>query len=169
MNKQEMLQNAVNDKLTPVYMTDYGQIKEYLIEKHGQRGWIGAMAQMMSGSASRAKSDKPYQAARRSIERFEKGQFKSMKSRDVKDVGKQLPPIGKVLKGDITITVKANQKDGRKGTRDRSFTATFTGMDAQNFVREPTFRDIYEQLDYPEDVIDMFEDGDYELDIYSVA
>lgn len=179
--ERKMLRDAVNRRTENVYPTSYADVKEGLIEKYGQSGWIGAMAQAITGSEKR--SGKEYLAARRSIERYETGEFKTLKKLGGKipDVGKQLPPIGKRVKGgSLTLTVKGRQasysprnKAGKrtKSTRERSFTATFTGTDAQSFADDPTYRAFFHQLDgdYPDDVIDLFEDGDYELDIYAVA
>jgi hypothetical protein len=99
MMNEKLLRDAVESKMVPVYMTSYSDVKDYLQDKHGQKGWIGALAQAYSGSDR--KSGKEYKAARRAIERYETGQNKSMKKYSGKnaEVGKTLPPIGKKLPG----------------------------------------------------------------------
>jgi len=170
MMNQQLLQNAVDSKMVPVYMTSYTQIKDYLQDKHGAKGWIGAMAQAVTGSEKR--SGKGYRAARRSIERFETGQQKSTGyAKKMPDVGKTLPPIGKKLPGNsITVTVKGKQYEGSKGGRDREFTATFTGADAIEFTNNPTYKDFFKRLGYPDWVIKGFDGGDSSgLDVYEVT
>jgi hypothetical protein len=169
----EMLSDAVDSKWVDVFATSYGDVKDALQEKHTGRGWIGALAKAIAGRQEgvKAKDDKPYLAVRRSIERYEAGQFKSLKSYGGKmaEVGRTLPPIGRALPGNkITLTVKGDQREG-KGTRERSFTTTFTGPDAYGFANEPTYRTFFKKQGYPDWVIDKFEAGDYELVVSSVA
>lgn len=166
MDKEQMLQRAVDSKLTPVYMNTYNQIKDYYQDTHGQRGWVGAMAQALTGSST--KSGKEYKAARRSIERFETGQNKSMKKYGAKmpSVGRSLPAIGKRLAGNaITITVHGSQ-DGKqhKGTRNRKIEVTFTGARAQEFADSPTWDDLWDEYG-----ADLGDDSDYAIDVESVA
>jgi hypothetical protein len=171
MMDRDKLQAAVDSKWVPVYASNYSQVKDALQDKHGQRGWIGALAQQLSGSEKR--SGKEYLAARRSIERYETGQFKSMKkySPEMAKVGKSLPPIGKALPNNqINITVNGKQYDG-KGERERSFTVTFKGPDAYGFASSPTYQTFFKSgLGYPDGVIDRFEGGDSSaLEVTSVV
>lgn len=161
-----MLHRAVESKLTPVYMNTYDQIKDYYQDTHGQKGWIGAMAQAVTGST--AKNGKEYKAARRAIERFDSGQNKSMKKYGAKmpSVGRSLPAIGKRLAGNsITITIQGTQPGKHhKGTRDRKIEVTFTGPRAQEFVDAPDYDSIWDEYG-----VDLGDDSDYAVEIYAVG
>jgi len=164
------LQTTINQKAPLTYMRSYGELKDFYQDKFGQKGWIGGLAQAITGSDAR--SGKEYLAARRSIERYEKGQFATMKkyTPELPRVGKQLPPTGRSLPGgQFTIEVKGEQSDSKGGTRPRSFKATFQGSEALGFANNPSYRAILKKLGYPTDVIDMMEAGEYELTISSVA
>lgn len=162
-----LLQRAVDSKFEPVYASTYEEVKDALQDKHGQRGWIGAMAQQMAGSEGR--SGKPYLAARRAVERHETGQYKNWKQDyggKISEIGKSLPPIGKTLPGNkITLTVSGYQE----GRGDRSFTATFKGPDAYTFANNPTYRAFFRGQGYPDHVINLLESGDYELTVNAVV
>ncbi len=174
------LEDNVHKRATPIYASTYGDVRDIYREKYGKKEYIGQMALALSGASS--KKDKAYLAARRSIERVEKGQYKGFAAKyaaKVPEVGEQLPVQSYQPKGDVTITIKAHQvtsmKGGRpQGHREREFTATFSGSDAYAFVNEPNdsemLADILRYNDYPEDLIDDFVgEGDYALDIYSAA
>lgn len=170
-DRDDMLREAVVGKMVDVHMTTYEQVKDYYQDKAGARGWIGAMAAALSPRQAgvSAKQDKGYSAARRSIERLEKGQFKNMRkySPQMAAVGKTLPPIGKKIPGDaITITVKGEQREGKKGTRSRNITVTFKGADAYSFADNPSYGDIWDEYGVDSE---LFEDGDYAIDVYAVA
>ncbi len=142
MMDEGKLREAVDGKWVNIYASNYAQVKEQLQDQEGQRGWIGAMAQRVSGSESR--SGKAYLAARRSIERVEKGQFKESRrySPEMARVGRTLPPIGKKLPDNqITITVNGEHADGRT----RSFTARFKGADAYAFANNPGYAAFFYQ------------------------
>ena len=124
------------------------------------------------------KSSRAYKSASRQFqfdkrtgqERYKSERVTAATRERYETIGKQLPPSSYNPKGDITITVKGTQSGGtRGGTRDRSFTATFSGSDAYGFVNNPNFRDIYRAMGYPEHVIDKLEEGDYEIDVSSVS
>jgi hypothetical protein len=68
----------------------------------------------------------------------------------------------------FTITVKAEQKDGN-GTRERKFTATFTGVAAYAFAQEPSFQAFFYQKKYSPDLVRDFNSGDYELTVTEVS
>lgn len=163
-----MLQSAVDRHTQPIHMAHYEQLKDYYKDKYGARGWTGAMAQALTGSEKR--SGKEYLAARRSIERHETGQYGKFGkgySAKIPEVGKQLPPIGKdVPGGQLTLTVKGTQGDGKGGTRERTITVTFKGPSAYSFANDPSYTDIWGEYGVDEG---LFEDGDYAIDIYSVA
>lgn len=165
MMDREKLRDAVAGKFVPIFMTSYADIKDYYQDKHGAKGWIGAMAQAVSGAETRSRKDKPYMAARRAVERFESGQNKSMKkygtASKMEAIGKTLPPIGQKLPGNtITITIKGKQSDGSKGGREREFTATFNGPDAYIFAHNPTYKQFFKKLGFADGVIAGFDGGD---------
>jgi hypothetical protein len=171
MSKQSMLQETVDSKFVPVYMTNYDQVKDYYQDQYGDRGWIGKMAEAVAGrnTSVPAKQDKPYLAARRSIERYEAGKFKSMKTYGGKmaGVGRSLPPIGKTLPGnEIKITVRGTQNEGKSGTRDRNISVTFKGSDAYSFANNPTYADIWNEYGVNPD---LFEEGDYAIEVEAVS
>lgn len=139
------LEQFVRSQFTPVYATSYQDIKEGLIEKHGRKNWIGAYAMTVSGASS--KKDKEYKAARRSIERFEKGQFKTLKNYgtapQLAKVGKTIPPVAHMPPGSIKITLR-----GMQGVREREWTVEFTGADAYRFSRNPSWKEFFKKR-YP--------------------
>ena len=195
-NYSEAFENAINAKTDPMYMTDYQQIRDAYKEKYGERGMIGKLASIIGGRQEgiKAKDDKPYLAARRTIERYERGLqgkggevHKSLGAKylaGVKRAGEQLPSIGRQLRNNqITVTVTGSQKVTRKnaqgkrvsaGSRERSWTATFHGPDAQDFITDPSLRKILnaQPQPYPDSVIDMLEgdeDDEYALDGITAA
>ena len=158
------LERAVEGKWRDVHARSYEEAKEHLKDVYGAKGWIGAMAQAVTGSATR--SGKEYSAARRSIERFESGQYKSsryaQKAASVVVVDRRLPG------NQMTITVKGKQPYYPR--RDRSFSYTFHGADAYSFAEGPSYQEFFHALDYPDWLIDAFdEDSEYGLDVSSVA
>ncbi len=175
------LEDYVQSQRTPVYRATYGDVRDYYVKQYGEKGYRGALAMALSGAES--KKDKAYLAARRSIERVEKGQYKGFAAKyaaKVPEVGQKLGPDHYIPKGNITVRIKGGQvtamEGGRpKGHRDREYKAAFNGGDAYAFVNEPTeaemLADILRYNDYPEDVVeDMIEEGgDYELDIFYAA
>lgn len=153
---RDALHQVVNSKMVPVFPTSFAEIKEGLIEKHGTRGWIGAYAQAVTGSDKR--SGKEYNAARRSLERYETGQYKTLKKygapAQVEKVGQTLPPTTYKPPEQFSVNVKGSQ-----GQRDRSWTVTFKGADAYRFARNPTYKEFFKKLGYKADIVEAF-DGD---------
>lgn len=172
---QERLEQAVEANSTPIYATSYHDVREEYVSKYGQRAWIGEYikgAGLRNPSIARARDDKPYLAARRSLERFEKGQNKSsaLASPTVAErAGKQLPPIARApIGGQIRIVVKGTQQSGYKrggGIRSKTVDVTFKGSDAVEFVNNPTYEAIWDEYSVEPD---QFDDGEYELTINSV-
>ena len=157
----EMLQQRVQAQtFTPIYATTYDQLKDYYQGVEGQRGWIGALAQALSGSANRSRSNKEYAAARRAVERYEKGQHKSLSKKysdQFKTIGRKLPPVGyrppKKIKitfqGRVQVSGGRRKKDSRTGRYTgalrgdgwvkASFTRELSGQDVIN----PTFNALF--------------------------
>jgi hypothetical protein len=167
MDGQE-LRDAIEAKTDAVYMSSYEELKDYYQDKHGARHWIGAFAQALSGSPTRSRGDKAYSRARRTIERHESGQYKKF-GKDVaqkfEQIGKSLPPVRREIPGGkLELTLRAKQ-----GNRERSWTVTFSGSDAYSFMENPSYRAFFEAANYPDYVIDMFEDGDYMLSEEAVS
>lgn len=162
----EMLQRAVDAKTDPVFLTSKSEIWEYYLDRNKEDRSKAASeaARALSGESS----GKAYRNARRNFE----GSRTSPKKGDTpkwREFGKQLPPVSRSPKGgEITITVKGKQALGKRGEpRDRKITVTLRGPDAYKFANEPDFRDIWDA--YGGGVDDLFEDGDYEIDVYAVV
>lgn len=180
---RQVLTDGIDAHRTPVHMNTYTQVRDYYKDKVGERGYIGAMAQAISPRQAgvKAKDDKPYLAARRSIERYEKGQFKNIaNAAKVAEHGQQLPPTHYNPKGDtLTMTVRQatsthkNSKGERRSTgyRDREFTVSLKGADGFAVVNSANpFRDILAANGYPDSIIDRLESGGSgEMEVVAVA
>lgn len=169
-SREEQLTRAAHGAATPVYMTTYSEQREYYKDKYGQRGYIGAMASAYAGTTD--KKSLEYKAARRSIERIEKGQYKgfgktSQYRAKVPEVGKQLPPTSYTPKqSEIKVKVTGKQSDGHGGTRDRTVEVSLSGPSAYAFVNSPQYTDVWDAYGVDED---LFESGDYELEVETVT
>ena len=148
---EEILQAQVREASVPIYMTSYAEISEYLQEQKGQRGWVGALAQMLSGSPTRSakgqteKQFLEYKAARRAIERIESGQHQGFGEKyagKFPEIGKQLPPIGlKPPPGGYNVWFSMDIWISR-AWYTRSKTVRITGYDAYQFFQAPSDADI---------------------------
>lgn len=74
-----------------------------------------------------------------------------------------------VMPGQFTITVTGNQKEGDGSTRTRSFSVTFKGGNAAAFAANPSYQAFFYQRGYADDLIDMLDEGDYELEVTDVS
>jgi hypothetical protein len=170
------LDDAVNGVSAPVYLTSYEDVKEGFIDKYGEKRWIGKYIESLGlrTEGVKAENDKPYLAARRSIERFEKGKQKSSGySQKAEQAGRQLPPIGvRPRKDSITISIT-----GKQGRRTRHISATFRGSDAYDFVNDPSTWKVWHRYAVdandgdPEGLADTFDgdDPDYAIDPTSIS
>lgn len=181
-NREDLFKAAINAKTDPVYMTSKSDIIEYYRDtykgvKETKKGpiyeWKTRIVSDLQGIVV-GKNGEPMSRAN-IARRFQSGRENQAASprgkQEYASLGQKLPPIGRQLRDNkITVTVKAHQ-DGpkHKGTRDRSWTATLTGANAQKFVDDPTLRDILSELEYTDEAIDLLEDGDYEAEIYAVS
>lgn len=164
-NRDEQLQNVVNEKSEDVFMRSKADIWNYYLDKHNgdKRAAASDAARDLSGESS----GKGYRSARRNFEGSRATAITRGETAKWREFGKELPSIGKHAIGDsITVTVKGTQKMGKSGTRDRTITVTFTGANAQGFIDNPSFRSIWDEYGVDPD---LFEDGDYALDVQAVA
>lgn len=181
MELDNRLQQKVENSSRPIYETSFTNIRETFRSEFGERRWIGEYlkAAGLRNESIPAKQDKPYQAARRSLERYESNRAGSSiytQKQYTLTVGRTLPPIGRQADKTITVTVTGTQQG-----RERSFTATFKGMNAQTFVDNPTYRDIFYQYaidvhaDDPDSLADLLDGDDpdygdsYGVEVSSVA
>lgn len=163
MSVNDDLKAKVEHDSNPVYASNYEDVKEAYREKYGQR-WIGHYVESLGlrDLSVKAKEDKPYLAARRSLEKYESGRTKSSfytQEAYAKQAGKNVSPVGRSAK-EITVSLT-----GQQGRRTRTITATFTGSDAYDFVNAPSTYKVFKQYAYnaknddPEGLADMFENG----------
>lgn len=163
---------AIADSVSnPVYMGSKAEMVDALKDKYG-KSWTSHAASIISNNAPKGSTE--YKSAMRHFqgERLNK-EFTSRSAGKGERLAKSLPPVGYTPKSDsITVTLKGTQKaNNRGGTRERTFTATFSGADAVKFVNNPSAREIFRQhfinkgeLDAIADSLaDMFDDGDYAM------
>jgi hypothetical protein len=168
---EEALQEAVDRKLTPVYMTSKTDVIEAYKDKYGQKRWTRAIAEDLYGTIKNRKGENV--SIDNIMRRFQGGREAKGEGRSsqvYKQLGEKFEPVRKELKGDsITITVKGEQeRDRKRRNRDREWTVTFTGSDAKRFAQEPTMADIWDHEGYPDDVVEGFE-GDQSGGLFSVS
>ncbi|SRR5260221_385741 len=160
----DALSQAAHDKSSPMYMKSYGELKDYYQDKYGNRGWMGALAQAIAGSDAR--SGKEYLAARRAVERREAGThqgFGKEYTAKVPEVGKQLPPTHYEAKGgQVSFTIRGEQQ----GRGERDIKVTLRGDAAYDFVNNPSYDKLWSAYGVAPE---LFDDGDYALDITSIS
>src|SRR6266496_1135032 len=168
---EDRFKSAVEAASTPVYVSGYTDVREAYRAKYGEKTWIGKYIDALGlrTSGVKAKDDKPYLAARRSIERAEKGVNKSSSYASTKEAnkaGEKLPPISRAPKGDVTLHIKGNQKTGKGGTRERNITVKMSGDEAYTWVNNPTWETMWDYGDYG---YAFDEDGEYALTEVSIT
>jgi hypothetical protein len=169
----DMLQGAIDSKTDPVFMASRAAVTDYYQDTYGTN-WKSHAAAAIAGTTD--KSSRAYKSASRQFQMDKRTGQERYKSERVtadtraryESVGKTLPPVGRKLQGDsITITVTGTQKAGKgKGTRERTINVTLKGANAQDFINNPSYGDVWEE--YGVDA-DLFDDGDYAIDVSSVA
>jgi len=170
----DKLRAAVDGISKPVYMTDLGQIADYYRDK-GEKDWKSATARDLVGIAKNRKGeDMSYRNIRRRFEARGGKEGTGGSKKDIAALGQNLPATSHVpTQNTITVTVR-----GTVGGKYHSpVTATFSGSDAIAFVNEVyspgssgTGMNAYQMIwdDYGVDE-DLFEDGDYELEVEGVS
>lgn len=165
---ESKLVGKVHEKATPVFLTSKSDIAEHYREQYGSKKWTSEAAKALSGTSD--KNSKEYKAAIRQFQGSRLQQAGKILAPRFEQVGQHLPPSGYIPKDNqITVTVTGNQADGKGGSRERSFTVKLTGSDAHDFVNKPTLRTMLRAMGYPDRVIDLIEDGTYELSISGVS
>lgn len=167
MNRDDLLNTAIRAKTDPIHMSTKAQIWEYYLDQNegNKTKAASAAAQALSGQTS----GKEYRNQRRN---FEGNRINQLGDKPKwKAFGTQLPEIGRKLKGDsLTLTVKGKQgiykKGKRTGTRERTIEVTFKGANAQGFIEDPSYYSIWDE--YGVDA-DLFDEGDYEIEVYAVG
>lgn len=175
----DKLRAAIDGVSRPVFATGYGEVKQAYQDKYGSKNWIGKYIESLGlrTPGVKAKDDKPYLAARRSIERFEKGKQSSSTYASGNNVNEASQKLGAIshmpTQNTITVTVRGKVK----GKNHCPVHASFSGADAVAFVNEVynpgssglgmnAFEMIWD--DYGVDY-DLFEEGDYELEVTGVS
>jgi hypothetical protein len=186
-SRVDKLQTAIDGVSRPIFATGYNEVKQSYQDKYGQKSWIGKYVESLGlrTVGVKSKDDKPYLAARRSIERFEKGKQSSSTYADKETADKAGIKLGAILhvpkQNTINIVVHGTTKELRNGkmvdVHHSPIKASFSGSDAVAFVNEVynpgssgTGMNAYQMIwdDYGVDY-DLFEDGDYELEVGSVS
>ncbi len=169
----------------PVHIKSRSEYIDYYRDTYGKAGTRKA-AESLYGSVKNKKGEdvSVKNIMRQFQSRGGKEQKESAKSAEVyQEAGKKLPPTSYTPKQNtITVTVNTVQTGGQYrrdshgnskwvsgGERPRSFTATFSGPDAYAFVNNPSLRDVLKKMGYSDKTIDLFEEGEYKLNVTSVS
>ncbi|SRR6266568_1338828 len=172
MSTDDRLNEAVESKTEAAYLSNRIDIAESYQDKYGLnwRKHIVDDILRVNPELKRASVQRQFQHDKRTgQDRYlGAGRMSGSTKSIYESLGKTLPSTGRKLKGDsITVTVQGKQSMGtRGGTRDRTITVTFKGANAQKFINDPSYRDIWSEFGVEPD---LFEDGDYAIDVYSVA
>src|SRR6266567_2068513 len=147
---QDMLVDAIESKKVNQYeykpRTSAKDVTSYYKETKGLG--LAKLAEQVVGRQPgvKAKEDKPYQAALRSFQRIEKGQYQQSSEYRMRlsDTGEKLPPkqilVGRALPKEFEITVEGDQDQSDGSTRPRTFSVTFKGDEAKAFADNPSYR-----------------------------
>jgi hypothetical protein len=167
-DRDELLRRAIAEKSETHYQISTKQevIDYYRGEYKGKPDaqWKTAAAKALAELAGKGGDAKAIKNERRN---FESDRLhKESKTAKWAKFGASLPKVLKPKGNEITITINAKQKDSKKGTRDRTISVTFRGVDAFVFANNPNYDDIWDEYGWN---FDQEEDGDYALDIYSVS
>ena len=173
MDREEMLQAAIERKTDPIFMQSRSAVISYYQDAYGA-AWKSHAAAAIAGTTD--KKSRAYKSASRQFqmdkrtgqERYKSERVTPATKEKYQALGQELPPIGRSLrKNSITLTVKGDQKAGKRGgTRERTITVTFSGSEGQDFITSPTFRAIWRAYGVDEE---LFEEGDYAIDVSSVS
>src|SRR5260221_656415 len=188
MNRDDMLRDAIAKNTDPIFMTNPGDIMEYYKDtypgyKTNKKGetvrdkqgnpialWRTKIASGLVGIAKNKKGKKMtlLNTPRRYQSNREQGTASPKSKSEYAALGKKLPPIGQKLRnGEITLTVKGKQDTGKRGgSRDREITVTLKGSAAFDFISNPNFPDFWDA--FMPGGADLFEDGEYAIEVTSV-
>lgn len=163
---------------TPNYLKSRSEILSHYQDTYGARKGKSMLGQKIAGTTDT--HSKAYQSAMRGLRsgRESRGSTAATAAK-YESVGKSLPVQSYSPKSNtIKVTLTGDQTSGQYkrrangetvyvagGSRTRSFTATFSGGDAYQFVNDPTYRTFFKQvnIEYSNELIDRFEDGTYAL------
>jgi hypothetical protein len=147
---QERLKEQVDAISTPIYMTTKAEIVDYYKDTQG-KGWKQAIVKDLSAITG--------MKTKNLERRFDPSRLQNVEKRNAAQyaaLGKQLPPKGRRLPSNIRIKVKGQsdpspkRKRGGKwvgeSARVRSWEAGMSGMEAYNFMQEPTMEGFFEKL-----------------------
>lgn len=136
MSVYDDMQAKMQRESKPVYVSgnaeNYAEAKAYFQKEYGQRGWTSAYVASLGyrNTSVPAKQDKPYQAAMRSIQMYEKGQSLSSKyAQEATRSTIQVPTGERTPTGTITVHI-----EGMQGQRSRGFDVPFSGVSAYGLV-----------------------------------
>lgn len=171
-NDFEMLKRAIEDsgRVQEYRPSTYDELKEYYKNEYGERGWIGAYAQAVTGSER--KSGGKYLAARRSIEKYEKGMNKTSvyaSGEKVQAISSKIP-VKQEVNVPIKLTIVGKQgeiKNGVRTTSDRTINMSISPETATKIVKgKGGWSDIWDDYGVNDE---LFEDGDYKYEAESVT
>ncbi len=181
MDNEKLISGVRSAHANPNYIKNKAEYVEYYRDTYG-KNWTSKAAEKLSGT-----TDKKSLEYKRAIRQFQGERINQAGTRlapKFEAVGKELPPSSYTPKSDtFKVTVHGTQAGGEyrrnakgenrwvsTGTRDRTFTATFSGPDAYQFVNNPTLGDVLRGMGYPDDVIDrLSEEGDDSASILSIT
>jgi hypothetical protein len=155
----ELLREAMSQAAPERYMSQPGEVIEYYKDTYGARGWTHAIAAKMHELGLIRGRTGEVSSIRNIQRRFQGGRLEKELARRnsplYEQLGRALPPVGRDVPSQITVTVTALQED-----RERAWTAAFRGAEAYEFANSPSLRKFFEHLGYPDSVIDEFEGDD---------
>lgn len=163
-NDNNLFREAIERQTVPTYLSRKADIIEHYRDTYGEKTWKSHLAQDMSGSTD--KRSKEYRSAMRHFQ----GDRLAKEGRDKsrwEALGQTLPSTGRVpTNGTLTFTVTGTQHDPYGGLRDRTITWTMKGASAFDFANNPNWIDFWDDYDVDPD---LMEEGDYEMEVGSVA
>lgn len=175
----KQVQDVIDRQSTLIYPTSFGDIASAFKEKYGDGNWTRELAKAAFGTSPQDKyqfprgsteykaAEKAYKSDQRNIQRWADGtrnfdRAKTANKAGIEKAGQTLPPIRRETSS-LTITVKGQSpSDKTHHSREREFTATFTGNEAAIFANDPNWEDLFDE--WFDDAWDVCgEDSDYEL------
>lgn len=164
MRNNDALMAGVEAGSTPNYMKSKSDIVEYYRDTYGEKEWrkhytsdtikaegLPNTAKVRNTISRRVQGD-------RADREVGKGKTGQQTRESFEKVGQQLPPVSRSPKSEtITVTITGHQNEAG-GKRDREFTVTLSGTAAYDFVNNPDYDALYDEIFYGE------YDGEFDYD-----
>ncbi len=168
----EMLQAAIDRKTDPVYRSSKASVIDYYQDTYGAKNWTRRIAEDLYGTVKNRQGQNV--SVSNIMRRFQGTRASAGEGRSgavYQELGKKLPSVGRRLRGnELVITVEGKQTGAKgRGERDRTLEATLKGSNAQQFIANPSFYDLWELSEEYSGLGELFEDGDYAIDVYAVS